>query len=98
MTTANSTAIHGEIKATRVLRDGLAARLGFTVSVVSCQFSVVSWWRGLRGRGGTFLFALAGAGEELVHAAGEAGGAVDGEGELRDVADAHAVADLGADE
>ena len=47
---------------------------------------------------GAFLFALAGAGEELVHAAGEAGGTVDGEGELRDVADAHAVADLGADE
>ena len=44
------------------------------------------------------LFALAGAGEEFVHAAGEAGGAVDGEGELGDVANAHAVADLGADE
>ena len=45
-----------------------------------------------------FAVALAAAVEQLVHAAGHPFGAVDGEGELGDVADAHAVADLGADE
>lgn len=43
------------------------------------------------------MLALAETGEELVHAAGHALGAVDGEGEFRDVADAHALAELGAD-
>ena len=40
----------------------------------------------------SLLFALAGAGEEFFHAAGHFFGAVDGEGDLRDVAYAHAVA------
>ncbi len=54
--------------------------------------------RWLRGFGcGALLFAFAGAGEKFLHASGHFFGAVDGEGELGDVADAHAVAKLGAD-
>lgn len=57
-----------------------------------------SWFRRWLGYCCVFLFALAGSGEELFHAAGHFCGAVDGEGEFRDVAYTHAVAELGADE
>jgi hypothetical protein len=43
------------------------------------------------------LFALAGSGEEFFHAAGHFFGAIDGEGEFRNMADAHAVSELRAD-
>ena len=46
---------------------------------------------------GALLVAFAGACEKFFHAAGHLFGAVDGEGEVGDVADAHAVAKLGAD-
>lgn len=55
-----------------------------------------SWFGGWLGCG-VLLFALAGSGEEFFHATGHFFGAIDGEGKLWDVADSHAVAELGAD-
>src|ERR1700761_7299024 len=43
------------------------------------------------------MLALAGAGQKLVHASGHLLGSVDGEGQLWDVAYAHAIAELRAD-
>jgi hypothetical protein len=45
----------------------------------------------------TLLVAFSGAIEQFFHAAGHLLGAIDGEGEFRDVTDTHTVAELGAD-